>query len=794
MELSHLIDFAAVFVVVWALVTIMVKAQRKKYYFELDESELSELLNLDRTEGDDDSICVDRDGTCTKVVELMGQDFAALSPEDRYRKLYSREAWVQSLAELGVDFKIVSHKTENKPIPLNRQARRHLARADETWESQFERTYDLRHFISFTVKTIEDYKLLNDAVEETISHLSDYKPRLLAKVSETENELLSHLSDLANPLWPSPVGNAKTDIGKHITGSRFKVRPDGVMEFIRGPEKIYGASIGFWRWNNDQDDEMFSSVLAQDVPMTIVHLVETKNSADSRSEVNNRDLTLEMDDSVENQMVTAKDWTTPGNDEEHNVCYHHVSILVYAEDEETLSKRIRQATSPLSRYGVRPAVDGPVSAAAFLSLFPGTAHRFRNQFMFSHNIAAMSALEGKSQGLERSMFGYGPVQRFKPVDGSGTVNFQFCNSEDPKAVGHTTLIGKTGGGKTTILTFLIKGLLRFRRVRILAFDRRKGMYVFTKFAGGTYLSLESKQGFNPLQQELTAANRQNIRHWLRMLAGGLSDPETDQVLGRIMRALPNIPREHRSLKTLWDTHLKGTEYGRRIHKFVHDPDFDWIFNAEECLLQSMLRKNRLVVIDTLEFLDNEEIAPPFLLYALSAVEEINSADGVPFAFVCDETAGAAKNKEFLKRLFEIIFEWRKIGGIGVFAFQTDETIRELKLEGTIKDQMATLLFWRNRKFNEESAARWGMEVPEYQFLTYETGKAAGDYALLYKQDEVSASIQADLSILGRDRFMFNSDVNAANALIALENDPKVKDPKQAYLELEGNYDDFVQAA
>jgi type IV secretory pathway VirB4 component len=776
-------------------VTLVHKGLRSTFFRPWKEDKLADLLSLDRTIGENDDIVVDGDGGCTQIIELMGQDFGTLSPEDRAGKLYMRDNWIKRLGELDVEVKFISHKSEHRPAPLNKQNRPHLARVDELWESQFKKTYELRHFIVFKVKSIEKVKSLRAAVNESIDHLEDYRATVLGKVNEFDNALLTHLSDLANPLSPAQIANVKTNIGQHVCGSHFWQRRDGIMEFVQGTETVYGAALGFTHWDTALDDKMFTNILSQDIPMTVVHLLNPLSAQDSRSTITKQNMTVEYDDAVISQMEQAKLWTTKGTGEEYNLCHHHVSILTYAKDEETLEKQTRKISIPISSYGLRTITEGPNAMAAFLSLFPSGRFPFREQMIFSHNMAAMAAFEGKNQGIDRCVFGHGPIHRVKPVEGAGSVNLHLHEDEGAKAVGHTTLIGRTGGGKTTFLCFLLMGLLRFARVRILALDRRKGMRVFTAFAGGTYISLENRQGLNPLQQDLNDPRTRNqVRDWLRLLGGSIRNPETDALLGRIMRSLRNMPKEHRSLITLWDTHLKNTELGHNMSKFIHDPDFNWIFNAQSCLLQETLRTNRLVTIDTLDFLDNEEIAPAFLDYVLYAVEVINTSDNMPFVLACDETAGAAKNKDFLKRMLEFIYEWRKCGGLAILAFQTDETIRALGLETLIKEQMATMIFWRNRKFDKASAQRWGMEEPEYNFTIYETAKKAGKYALLYKQNDRSASLQMDLSLLGDDIHIFNSDIDAAKAYETLEADPNVEDPQQAYLDLKGKFHEIIQNA
>jgi len=138
---------------VFCLLTLIHKGLRTSLYKPWKETKLASLINLDKVIGKNHNILLDRDGRCHMILEVHGQDFAALSNEDRAKKLTSREIWVRRLSELNLDFKVVSHKTEVQPQPLNKQAQPHLARADDTWEHQFQNAHQMRHFFTSASKT-----------------------------------------------------------------------------------------------------------------------------------------------------------------------------------------------------------------------------------------------------------------------------------------------------------------------------------------------------------------------------------------------------------------------------------------------------------------------------------------------------------------------------------------------------------------------------------------------------------------------------------------------------------------
>ncbi|WP_135078543.1 hypothetical protein [Terasakiella sp. SH-1] len=172
-------DFLVWLVVLATFLAIFHPVLHKMTFGSWEEDLLSEKLNLDRIEGDFGEIVIDKDGGCHQVIELSGHDFAALDEADRERKLWDRESWIKILSESKVKCKIISHKSLHKPQSLNPHTRQHMARADEKWEEQFKKSYELGHYIILSVPNAGDLKALEKAVLDTQDELSDYQPRLL---------------------------------------------------------------------------------------------------------------------------------------------------------------------------------------------------------------------------------------------------------------------------------------------------------------------------------------------------------------------------------------------------------------------------------------------------------------------------------------------------------------------------------------------------------------------------------------------------------------------------------------
>ena len=142
------------------------------------------------------------------------------------------------------------------------------------------------------------------------------------------------------------------------------------------------------------------------------------------------------------------------------------------------------------------------------------------------------------RGISNSDWGPGPLVIFPTAQGT-PYQFQFHVSDKPAAVGHTLTIGPTGGGKTTLFSFLIAQSMRHPKLKAFFFDRNKGAEIFTLATGGKYITMQGKEKnetnflahLNPLKMSDTAANRGFLRRWLSMISEQ-SDPLSEDEIAR----------------------------------------------------------------------------------------------------------------------------------------------------------------------------------------------------------------------------------------------------------------------
>ena len=145
--------------------------------------------------------------------------------------------------------------------------------------------------------------------------------------------------------------------------------------------------------------------------------------------------------------------------------------------------------------------------------------------------------------------------------------FQFHVSDKPAAVGHTLTIGPTGGGKTTLFSFLIAQSLRHQKLKAFFFDRNKGAEIFTLAVGGKYITMNGKEKntasnkveesflthLNPLKMPDSAANRAFLRRWFAIISNQNDTQSADEIARAVSVNFDYLADKDRLLKNLWES-------------------------------------------------------------------------------------------------------------------------------------------------------------------------------------------------------------------------------------------------
>jgi type IV secretion system protein VirB4 len=311
-------------------------------------------------------------------------------------------------------------------------------------------------------------------------------------------------------------------------------------------------------------------------------------------------------------------------------------------------------------------------------------------------------------------------------------------------LGHTSVIGMSGAGKTALLAFLLCQFQRFP-ARHVILDKDQGLKLAVLALGGRYLSLKTGEptGFNPFALPLDATHANYLHDLVRLLAGGGEEGKWDAKASREVeegiRSVYSLRPENRRLASLAQF-LDGTQVGgvaERLRPWVGEGRFAWAFDNRE----DHLKLGRLTAFDVTEFLDHPDLRTPITSYLLYRTEPL--IDGTPFALWIDEFWRLLDDPYFESFVRDKLKTIRKKDGIVITSTQSPADALDSKIASALLEQTPTKIFLPN-EYADEGDYRDGFKLTpaEWDLLRPLTKSAR---RFLLKQAAGSALVDFDLT-------------------------------------------------
>jgi type IV secretion system protein TrbE len=191
---------------------------------------------------------------------------------------------------------------------------------------------------------------------------------------------------------------------------------------------------------------------------------------------------------------------------EKNVRYgYYTSVIVLMDANlevvQKYAQFVRDVIQNIHHFNAR--IETINSEEAFLGSLMGARHyNIRRSLMHSLNLACLLQTGSVYQGELTSPNPYLPANSpplaYAKVNGA---NAYYLNLYE-KDVGHTMIVGPTGGGKSTLLAFLLAQFLRYPNAQIFAFDQGKSLEKICRANQG--------QHYHLLKQDIKLAPLANL--------------------------------------------------------------------------------------------------------------------------------------------------------------------------------------------------------------------------------------------------------------------------------------------
>ena len=587
---------------------------------------------------------------------------------------------------------------------------------------------------------------LNEITGFIQSALNNYKATLLGTYVHNDilhSEILEFLDYLVNGDY-TPRALPKTPIRDCLTRNRLFFAKEAFE--VRGlVESKVGAILGILEYPEGTEAGLMNSMLSAPFefilcqsfnflskPVAVELLQQQKGRMETTEDLavsQVEEIPQALDDLMSNKFVFGQ---------------HHLSLIILAENTSQLKRNLSDAKNELADSSMVVVREDLALMAAYYAMLPGNAkYRPRPSPITSLNFAGFSSLHNYPQGHRTGNQWGDAVTMFKTTSGA-PYYFNFHepldsrkakkikelvrehgadslieDKEEQKALGNTLIVGPSGSGKTVLQGFLMHQSKKFNATQII-FDKDRGLEIFVRASGGVYSPILTGEstGFNPFQIEKTESNFLFLTAFVKKCCGGsftnTQDKEIDQAIRGVMDLPKNIRRIGRCLDFLDPTAEDGAY--ERLSKWCNNESLSWVFDNEVDTLD--FENNEMFGFDVTEFLDNEEIRTPLIMYLFHRVEQL--IDGRRVMLFLDEFWKLLLDKyfeDFAQNKQKVI---RKQNGIMVYGTQSAKDVLRSPIAHTLIEQCATMIFMPNPKAKEEDYIEgFNLTTREFQIIKNE---------------------------------------------------------------------------
>lgn len=727
------------------------------------------------------------DGVHALVVNFAGIDLRFNEPGRQRSLNNARQVWIEQLNELGIRARIFFVRDRLPKASDYPHTHGIMDKVAAAWNQGLPRALSTEFYAVLSVKDeAKGVIRLDEALEQTKSIMADYRPNELvdtSEVAETTAEAqridqreesmspAAFFGRMLSPLSrPVPISERKDGLALSYKLTTDSVRYDselGMFEFSNGPERKYAAVFVIEEWTSPMLESHMLELLSYPIEMTICHDVNPIGKGAAMATLRYQEKLapgLQPGSDSASQYSTVAAAIERGSDEEQELCAVQSTITVYGDTpEEVLAGRSQ--INQLKMVGITPVWPKHTMVQHWFGHFPGFDSMTRPQRLLSGEISLLTTFQHTPTGKLRSDWGEGPIAMFETIDGSPYA-FNFHISDAEQALGHCVVIGPSGQGKTTIVTFLAAMALRHPDMKAFFFDRGQGCEVITRALNGSYVFFnnnENGNGLNPMQLEDTPKNRVFLKEWLQLI--GDVKPDEYQYQEQVQDAVeinfdPNLSLEQRNLQQLYNAVFPPeSDMRNRLMAWTNPSEWGSLVCAKRDTLDI---SQRVAGFDFTDVLGNERLGPAMVSYIMHRIlgeaKQGGRTVSQPRLIFIDETEPLLRNENFRLRFKKLLQEGRKERQVIISAFQRPQAPDEVGVGDTIRGQCPTVFFFRNPQAEEKDYADWRLTPRELDFVLGKSYRKKKFAVLVkrYGEHDESIILNTDLSSLGQYMKIFNS--------------------------------------
>jgi type IV secretion system protein VirB4 len=401
--------------------------------------------------------------------------------------------------------------------------------------------------------------------------------------------------------------------------------------------------------------------------------------------------------------------------------YVTMTLTVSAEDEAEADEASRQVERVINARGFVTIRESFNAVEAWLGSLPGNAYaNVRQPIIHTLNLVQIMPISSVWAGPHWNEHLDQPPLLHAATRGSTPFRLNLHVGD----VGHTTIIGPTGAGKSVLLAMLALQFRRYEDSQVFIFDKGRSARCAALMMGGKALDLGVGSGlaFQPLSEIDDQATRAFARDWILGLIaheGIAVDPTIKDQVWSALTSLASAPKAERTLTGL-SLLLQSNQLRYGLQPYTLEGPWGNLLDGKE---------DRFSFAEVMHFeleglMETKGLVLPVLTYLFHRLEA--RFDGRPTMFILDEAWLFLDSPLFATRIREWLKTLRKKNVAVVFATQSLADIATSSIAPAIIESCPTRIYLPNDRAIEtqirEVYERFGLNPRQVEIIARATPK------------------------------------------------------------------------
>lgn len=399
--------------------------------------------------------------------------------------------------------------------------------------------------------------------------------------------------------------------------------------------------------------------------------------------------------------------------------YYTMNLVLLHENAEKLKEELADIKTIINDSGFVATIEKDNSTEAWLSTIPSCyQYNIRKYLVNSANLACASPVSTLYEGEKKN-------NHFSKLDIISTPLLRcqtpeklpfYLNLHDGD-VGHTTIIGSTGTGKSVLLNTIASNFKKYPGSKIFFFDKSASSRILTQAIGGNFYNLlvdEKSIAFQPLIKVDSPIERTWVLEWICDFLESKNLQLRPSDRNEILEALKSVANSKPDLRTMTTlkTFIQHEEIREALQMLTIEGAYGKLYDSQE----DKFGEGNWQVFEMEKLMENESIVASTLDYLFHRIEE--QLTGVPALILLDECWLFLRNPKFRKKIVEYLKDMRKKNCCVVLATQNLSDIDD-ELLPIIVENTTTKIYLANGTMNENTVKtyeKFGLNLREISII------------------------------------------------------------------------------